>query len=387
MNDFNSYFQDGSTKSFIGYGEYFDGPAKDIPLKTLLGLKEDELKPFTKALLNENNFGKEDSLIELSRGLSALHQFQDILEVTLDARGSPLENRHFLYYESLIYLHESINSWLDKNVLSGMTLLRPFLELSVFHLYWYLKGNSNFTSYYDWLTSNTHKGTPSFQFALNHVIENIPVQSCLKRHRLVELKQILLNMHKQLGTYNHAPKMDEALNANFAGLGNVALEDFFYYLHTTILLLHQIMFLYILVYPMSLFPVEKHKKWGFGDGPVGLYFDHCNFLRLEAFIGKDNTKTMADSLSQSDKVQSLLNWFNNLSDLTSDEIKDDWKEFCKQCHNSQDLSGDDISKQLAVAKAYNRSMNWAMNFVSLAPQNKTMQDEVYDKLRKRMRTW
>ena len=122
-------------REFTAYGEYGEGPPSDVSLIGLLNLNREDLKPFTKDLLNLSQQPQrlQTSLSELSRGINALFQFQDILDVSLDMETSDLVNRHYAYYEGLVYLRESAVSWLDQNVLAGLTLLRPFLELSVFH--------------------------------------------------------------------------------------------------------------------------------------------------------------------------------------------------------------------------------------------------------------
>lgn len=36
-----------------------------------------------------------------------------------------MENRHYCYYESLVYLRESASCWMSGNTLAAVTLLRP----------------------------------------------------------------------------------------------------------------------------------------------------------------------------------------------------------------------------------------------------------------------
>lgn len=189
MTDHNifEHFSEPGIRAFISYGEYYEGAPKDVPLSSLLGINTKDLKQFTKALFetDESSEGLQNLLSELSRGISALFQFQDILDISLDENGSPLVSRHYCYYESLIYLRESVVSWLDKNVLAALTLLRPFLELSVLHLYWHIRCRlSSYKSYYDWLTLyGSDRGKPSFKASLDYVLKNLPKRlvtySCL----------------------------------------------------------------------------------------------------------------------------------------------------------------------------------------------------------------
>jgi len=143
---FERWFTDGDP-NFFAFGEYFDGSTPPFAsFQILLQLDNENLKPFTKDALE---FLKNDkSAIELNWGFRAYSQFQDLLGLTM-SNDSPVWNRHYCYYESLVYLRESITAWLDQNVLAAMALIRPFLELSIFHLYWYLRCEHNeYTDFY-----------------------------------------------------------------------------------------------------------------------------------------------------------------------------------------------------------------------------------------------
>jgi len=393
VNSIFKYFKEPHSKSFVTFGEYFEGAPDDVPLITLLGLNSEDLKPFTKELLSSNELSEDEDiktlLIELSRGINALYQFQDILDIPLDEDGATIINRHYAYYESLVYLRESVVSWLDKNVLGALTLLRPFLELSVLHLYWHVRCNkSSFKPYYDWLEHNQgDKGRPKFQLALNYVLDNAPAIECVRKKRLHELKQVITNMYKGLCEYHHSPKLDEPTTARGGGFGNLALESFLYYLHAANILLYQVVYLFILTYPMSLFPVNRWEKWGFNKGPVGLFFDSFNCSRLEVFIGTDNTNVLRESFKNLEDVQALMKWFNGFPDLTNEEIDAEWGQLEKEIPGFKDTSAGDLRQRLALMRAFNRGTGWALNYVSRQTKEDEMPDEVAEKLKRRLRKW
>ncbi len=141
FDTFLKWFSNNS--SFSGYGEYFNSDEPfEISMVSLLNLERKNLKPFTKDAIDA--LENVDTYKELKAGIRAYFQFQDILDLSLTIENidsitkenTRLWNRHYCYYESLIYLKESVTSWLDKNILAGIILLRPFLELSLLHLYW-----------------------------------------------------------------------------------------------------------------------------------------------------------------------------------------------------------------------------------------------------------
>ncbi len=148
-DNFERWFTDDGPE-FISFGEYFSGSkAPFTSFGVLLNLDNENLKPFTRDALKFLESDK--SAIELNWGFRAYSQFQDLLGLTIND-DSPVWNRHYCYYESLVYLRESLTAWLDQNILAAMTLVRPFLELSIFHLYWYLRcEQGNYGDYYLWL--------------------------------------------------------------------------------------------------------------------------------------------------------------------------------------------------------------------------------------------
>jgi hypothetical protein len=298
---------------------------------------------------------------------------------------SDLVNRHYAYYESLVYLRESVVSWLDRNVLAALTLLRPFAELSLFHIYWYVRcKEKSYKPYYDWLKHG--KGKPGFQTALDYVFNNLPAKSSLDEKRLHQLKETIRNIYRTLCAYNHTPQIAESIAAKSGGLGNIALESFLYYMELTNIALRQIVYLYTLAYPMSLFPVDKHTKWAF-SGPVGLFFDKVNYGIVEAYIGSENTTILKQFLSLVPEVESLREWFDSLPTLTLEQIDTDWERLAKEIPGLTKEKTTHLYARLALMKSHNRGIGWALNYVTDQTQDNEIPEEVLHELRKRIRNW
>jgi len=281
---FTKWFHERKTREFGSIGEYTETDAPKIPLSQLLNIDINNLKSSTKDILDVEQQPEsfKISFTELTKGVHALLQFQDILEVSLDPKDGEIVNRHYAYYESLVYLRESIASWLDGNVLSALILLRPFQEIAILHLYWHLHCRDNsYESYYSWLRDNRRK--PSFFKTLNYICDNMPSKGYISNKRLIELKRITGNIYKSLSDYHHATNMNDSSVAQSGGLGNLGLRYFLFYLEMVLSQLRQIIYLFVLTYPISLFPVDKYKKWAFSMGPVGLFFDKTNCYFRELF--------------------------------------------------------------------------------------------------------
>jgi hypothetical protein len=384
------WFSEFNVKGFTAVGEYFEGDPPDIPLTDLLALDARNLKASSQNLLEIDGLPEnlEASMSELRWGIRAYFQFQDILSLpfTPGVASYNIFNRHYCYYESLVYLRESVVSWLDINVLAALTLLRPFLELSVLHLYWYLRcENEGYRPYYHWLKSDKDKGKPGFSKALADVFDWIPAKGWVEDRRIDELQRVIRNVYGALCAYNHTPKIHESIAAKGGGLGNVAYESFLFALHVINILLRQVVYLFILTYPMSIFPVEGYKKWGF-SGPVGLFFDRCNFAILSTYMKSENIEPFKESLAFVPEVVSLTEWFDGFPMLTQDKIEAGWEEFRQKSATTRP-EATHLVERLAISKAFDRALSWAVNYMMEPQADDDIPMQAAEHLMRRLKDW
>ncbi len=100
----------------------------------------------------------------------------DILDIKGEMKESHNFNRHYCFFESVVYLRESVVSLYDKNVLASLAILRPFLELSVFHIYWYLRCHDDtYEAYYKWIDSGKTK--VSYSKAMKFIFQQLPAKT------------------------------------------------------------------------------------------------------------------------------------------------------------------------------------------------------------------
>jgi len=392
---FNEFDRSGTI--FGAFGEYFSGEPNDIGLLILLNIEKTRLKIFAIDLLSKDIPESLNVLLkDIERGIRAYLQFQDILDISFSTPFSTsLEdiligeflNRHYCYYESLTYLRESILSLLDINTLASITLLRPFLELSIAHLYWYITGNSdNFKKYYLWV-SGSDKHKQSFSKMLYVIYNKLPSKDFIDEKRFKLLIDTLKNIYKSLCSYNHIPKIEESFTIMNGNASKISYENFYYVLLTINLLLKQLIYLYILAYEMILFPVDIIGKWGF-NGPVGLFIDKCNYKVIEKYIGKNNLEKIKESLKESDSVKSLLSWYNESPRLSENEIENSWLEFIKECKIDPSKLPTIKEQRIAYYKAHTRVTKWCLNYSNFnCSPNLEISDEISDKLLKKIVDW
>lgn len=378
--DFSHWFN--KDRTYFAVGEYAGG--EDIPpisLSEILGLRTEEFKPFTNDLLDF--FKEQQDFIKLSRGIRAYSQFQDIFPITVDGQN-PLLYRHHCYYESLVYLRESIVSWLDGNTLAALTLLRPFLESSLLHLFWDLQSTKKgYNDFYAWLDGKKDKPPVrnQFDFVFSHLTSN----DVLPQKKLERRKNLLYKAYKGLCTYNHTPKVEESVINLGNGVGIVSANSLLYYLLSLNLVLRQVVYLYILTYPISLFPVDRYSRWGFTGGGIGLFFDKTNYLLLQAYIGKSNIESTKQDLNQLSEISELLTWFESDPILTHEELEKDWEGFLSSTKSDQ--QAENMPMRIALYKAFNRASGWALNYVPLNPENNEPSDEKLEQVIYRIDNW
>jgi hypothetical protein len=375
--------------AFVSFAEYFSGSTPpDTSIALLLGLDKENLKPFTKdalAFLENNSDYK-----SLRNGVRAYFQFQDILDLNL-TDNVDFTNRHYCYYESMVYLRESTTSWLDGNVLSALTLLRPFMELAILHIYWYIRSEiKGYKTYYQWFNGDKNKKPPfrnQVDIIFNKLKENLNVEP----KRLYQLKETLLNAFGSLSSYNHTPQVEESMTGISWSTNNLSYDTFYYYLANINLLLKQIVYLYVLAYPMSLFPVDRVKKWGF-SGPVGIFADQTNYQSIALYLGEENVAELKTSMSNLDGVKTKLDWYHGFLDLSPLEIETDWKRFLVDTNPSETslpiIGISDLGNRIAIHKAQFRALNWHMNYHhSEIDTDKIMSNQTLERILKRLDNW
>ena len=163
--------------AFVGFAEFFTGKAPVADLARVLNLQSDELNAHGTLVVAATDQPVAEAVQALASGIRAYQQFQDLMEQELT--DDPSEGRHYCYYESLAYLREAAVTALNGNVLASLTLSRPFLELSIYHVYWRVKGRGHtYAAFYEWLTQDG--GKPPFR----NTVEVIIAGECQDRCRM-----------------------------------------------------------------------------------------------------------------------------------------------------------------------------------------------------------
>ena len=382
------WFQPTSERSYAVSVLWSPNPDARIPLCRLLGLQTEDLTPFAQDLTNTCQPDEIQGLIEdLARGIHAFLQYQDMLAIEVDSAGSPLVNRHYCYYEALVHLREAVASWLNRNTIAANALLRSFMELAVTHVYWLGRASkADYEAYYSWLDSTRSPGT--FRTRLSSAIDNCLGSPYVPERRLSVLSEVLNNVYRALCDYHHRAPISRSQGATSGGWGSLALDYYLQWLHLAGIILRQVLYLFILAYPNSVYPVPRATKWGFTQGPVGIYFDEMNYLPLARFLGENNLDALRHQMESCPEIQDMQQHFAELPLLKEDDLEQDWRRFCNSLHPKGDVAAtSELQQRVMHQRAFQRSANWALNYVTLPPDEDAPADEDLERIKQTMYDW
>ena len=361
---------------------YFEGdssPRRDIT--SLIGIDEEHIKPLSGELLALPQLQSE--LTEASAGYQAFFEFQDILGVSIHEDGSTLLNRHYCYYEAMSYLREYFTSWIDLNPIASLTLVRPFLELALTHIYWFLRcEDEGYRPYEDWLSGK--RGKPNFGQIHDYVFGNLPSRAYVRADRYRNLRDSLKSIYSWSCAYNHTPKVEESVVGIRGDRGGVPFTALKYSLSNLNFLLKQIVFLYVLAYPMMLFPVDRFSKWAYG-GVLGVFVDRVCASTIKAYLGEKSYASLRDQLGSMEEVTELLNWYHSQPEMTSEQQDEHWVRM--RTESQIKSNPDEIYKRLTLHKSYIRGVNWHINYIHDPPDISMFPDVAVDHMSENLKEW
>lgn len=322
-------------------------------------------------------------LDEVSISIRAYQQFQDILGI-VEQKDIDIINRHYCYYESQNYLRESAISWLDKNILSSITLLRPFMELSLLHIYWHLKCEYNsYSIYYEWLEGNC--GKPTFKNLLDSIFKLIELPEGADLSRIQFLKEVLIKNYEFLCTYNHTPKIEESLTTIGQSGNSTSPDAYSIYPVQLQILLKQLVYLYVLVYPYSLYPFNQVDYLGY-DKTVHIFFDDINYKIVKKYIGSENIQKLKKIFDSDYRIKHHKKKISSLEPLSKDDLAESWERFKKSSH-IKNYGVDELEKRYVYHKSHSRSINFAINYIYEKTSFADIPEEYFDNLENKIHNW
>lgn len=359
LDDFK--IQNPSFSSIVECSKY---PPHIINLRDIFQFSDKELNTYGKSLASYNSGETEVNkyLTKLAWGIRSYIAFQDVFSYKLKSIPKTPEKifdgHNYCYFESLVYLRQIVLNVVNCLSLSSICMLRPFMELSIYNVYWELNINTNSNkNILSWL--NGEIGKPPIKNMIQEIKNNLIIENSTEcSNRISNICNSIQQGYNSLSSYEHTPKWNESFGKKIGNLRLTEYEDLLFSIHSMNFALFNIINLYCYTYPMFLFPLDTKIKFGFSP-PVGTYNDDYNYHILENYLGCDICKNLMYGLKTNQLVIDLIDFYNSRPNLTEDEISKtfDFKFF-------KDLTiHSDPSALYDSNKARLRAMILALNYI------------------------
>ncbi len=369
-----------TAEAFVQRGGHIPEPS----LAEVLGIKDNKNQGLSKAIIEYEESGQFEALSNIKKDLFAILQFADLMKLQLGSdliseADVPLEiipTQNFFYFQSIRYFKESIVTWLNGYFLAAFSMIRPALENSIFHIYWQLKsGENGYVKLYKWL-KETDKITRNLKF--KHMLDEIFDENLLKKYsasskRINMLKDSIYNYWKSLSDdYSHPARTDEAILSSYDR--GFDFYEFNLFSNIMSITLRSALFLYVLTYPMCLYPMNPYKKWGPNIIP-GLYFDESDYLALVSALGESNIEALRKTCESDMDVAELKEYFESIPEMPIQERLKRWEHEFKEKFDSEE-------PYIARSKSEIRAMLEAMSYQKLRKKNEINIEEQFKDTKK-----
>jgi hypothetical protein len=342
---------------FLVHARVFKRTPARVEIRDIWDIADSELSPNGKstiALIADDSFPTPRLRHDTVWGGQALVEFQDLQAIPIPTEGR-FFNVNFLFCEGLSVLREAVVCGLNGQTHSSLAALRSALELLSFHYWWKkrLLGTRTYEQFYHWLLQG--KGGRSF----SDVIRELYAAVILPPDSVGESQ--FRELYAKLCSYAHKPLLEEAINT--IRKGNQTVPDqavVLFWLHLLNGVQRAVLEIAISQTPHALFPLELHKKFGFNP-PLGIFFDHANFLPLREALSSDTTTRYQAHYRDQDPPKSQIQWFEAMPDLTCAQILASWTDEV-DIENEGELFDERVFRRYCLMKAKTRSLTWAFAY-------------------------
>lgn len=307
--------------SMFSYSALITENQKIHSLKNALFINDYELNQIGKSTLELFD----DSLLkelhsDMSWLIQSIWEFQDLQSGRVFINPIWMK-QGYCFFESVNVLRDSILVGLNSYYHVSISGLRSAFELILLHSYWESNKDSedDLTSFSDWIEGKVSK------LPFKTLLKNLELRFALPP--FLELPKRLGIVYGKLCSYAHTPIISESFTRmKQSNLPTINKSTLRYWMNLYNETLRCLLDLLIVCYPMSLFPVNLLKKFGFNP-PAGLFFDEQNCRPLKQVVGIEEFERYRDwFFTNNFNISGLLDWFNGNKNLSIKEVKDTWSK-------------------------------------------------------------
>jgi hypothetical protein len=264
-----------------------------------------------------------------------------------------LEMQHHPYFQACLALGDGLAAGLAGHPRPALAMLRPFVESAIAEVY--IHGDPDgrrLWAYLRYLAGSGHR--PRYRQMLDAVFQEPRFAS------LASFGEHVDTLYGSISSGTHVQTPDEALLHMRDGNRAVATyPELVVWLTFLGMAAHRMLTLLVLRFPMTLFPVDIERRFGF-NAPVGLFADGVVAASIREGLGVRHADALASFLRDDEEVKGLLDFYHAQPELTDEQIDEDWERSRREAPPGPKLAVPRMGRW-ALFKSEMASLQWAMD--------------------------
>jgi hypothetical protein len=273
---------------------------------------------------------------KLEDSLWAFHSLGQLIPETIENVGS---GHYFPYLEAFYNLQISFQLAMQAFYHQALIGLRPVLELSAMCIYYDINDKS-YIEIKPWISSKIR--TPSFKSMLDGLFN---LDYYKRFDQTFNLRKRLENFYDELSGFVHIRGYKNSSSglsrSNFPCLQQENIEAFIEKMVQTVRFTAELL---LLKYPIGIIPLPITEKFGL-NGPVGGFLEQNDIKYILAILEDKEVEFLKDIAKNDEHVQNSIRCFNELPNITDEEIRKQSEEFDRFLKEQKPEQTGDENKQ------------------------------------------
>ena len=271
-----------------------------------------------------------------------------------EAAADPIALAHHAYFEATLALGDSLAAGCGGHARAALALLRPFLEFAVTEVYVNEQNEEDrLHRFLVYLRGAGHR--PRFGSMVDEIFDEPRFASIASYKELVKL------IYSGVSSWLHVPSVaDSGLDMRGGNAARSTVGESTYWLLILGFAVQRMLVLMVLRYPLSLFPVDVARRFGYG-GPLGVVVDDVTSASIADGLGARHAAALRAWLDDDPDVTSILQWVAGQPALSDAEIDEDWERYAASHDNAGGYRSVPKEGRAAMQRASLGGMAWALD--------------------------
>lgn len=236
-----------------------------------------------------------------------------------EAARDHLMLQHYPFIEATQHLGDSLAAGLDGHPRAAMALLRPFVEAAITEV-WANEAldDKRIGRYLAFVRGDDGGRRPRVATMLDQIFAE---------PRFKALASMRTDIERQYGVVSqgvHVSSIDDALlDMRHGNLTVATLPETVTWLTKTALVVHRMLALLVVRFPMLLFPVDIVSRFGYSP-PFGLVDEVLSASVVDG-LGERHARALRRHLADDDEVTSWMDFYASRPVLTPDQVEAEWQ--------------------------------------------------------------